>query len=102
MKDTGSRHRKWEKSQWTSNIGCGTGRAYGEKRGALRRKNDDGNVRKKGRHKMVGWSEGATKEKGLSGRECTTELHNPSNIDSQNSGPKMKSRPILTDEDDVP
>ena len=39
---------------------------------------------------MVGWSEGDTKEKGMSGRECTTELHNPSNIDSQNSGPKMK------------
>ena len=41
---------------------------------------------------MVGWSEGDTKEKGLSGRECTTEPHNiSSNIDSQNSGPKMKS-----------
>ena len=49
---------------------------------------------------MVGWSEGDTKEKGLSGRKCTTELHNPSYINSQNSGPKMKS--ILTDEDDVP
>ena len=51
---------------------------------------------------MVGWSEGDTKENGLSGRECTAELHNPSNIDSQNSasGPKMKS--ILTDEDDLP
>ena len=49
---------------------------------------------------MVGWSEGDTKEKGLSERECTTELHNQSNTDSQNSGPKMKS--ILTDEDDVP
>ena len=52
MKDTGSRHRKWEKSQWKSNIGCGTGTGidvYGEKRGALRRKNDDGNVRKRGK-----------------------------------------------------
>ena len=49
---------------------------------------------------MDGCSEGDTKEKGLSGRECTTELYNPLNIDSQNSGPKMKS--ILTDEDDVP
>ena len=49
---------------------------------------------------MVGWSEGDTKGKGLSGRECTTELHNPSNIDSQTSGHKMKS--ILTDEDEVP
>ena len=49
---------------------------------------------------MVGWSEGDTKEKGLSGRECTTELHNPSNVESQNSGPKMKS--ILIDGDDVP
>ena len=49
---------------------------------------------------MVGWSEGDTKEKGLSVRECTTELHNPSNTDSHNSGPKMKS--ILTDEDEVP
>ena len=49
---------------------------------------------------MVGWSEVDTKEKGLSGRECTTELYNPSNTDSQNSGPKMKL--ILTDEDDVP
>ena len=49
---------------------------------------------------MVRWSEGDTKEKGLSGSECTTELHNPSNINSQNSGPKMKS--ILTDEDGVP
>ena len=49
---------------------------------------------------MVGSTEGDTKEKRLSGRECTTELHNPSNTDSQNSGPKMKS--ILTDEDDVP
>ena len=49
---------------------------------------------------MVGWSEGDTKEKGLSRRECTTELHNPSYIDSQNSGPKMKIIP--TDEYDVP
>ena len=49
---------------------------------------------------MVGWSEGDTKEKGLSRRECTTELLNPSNVESQNSGPKMKS--ILTDGDDVP
>ena len=49
---------------------------------------------------MVGWREGDTKEKGLSGRACTTELHNPPNTDSQNSGPKMKS--ILTDEYDVP
>ena len=40
---------------------------------------------------MVGWSGGDTKEKGLSGRECTTELHNPSNTDLQNSGLKMKS-----------
>ena len=35
---------------------------------------------------MVGWNEGDTKEKGVSVRECTTELHNPSN-----SGSKMKS-----------
>ena len=54
MKDTGSRHRKWEKSQWKSKIGCGTGTGimYGEKRGALRRKNDDGNERKRGRPKI--------------------------------------------------
>ena len=57
MKDTGSRHRKWEKSQWKSKIGCGTGTAYGEKRGALRRKNDDGNVRKRGRPK-IRWLDG--------------------------------------------
>ena len=38
MKDTGSRNRKWEKSQWKSNIGCGTGTGiYGEKSRALRR-----------------------------------------------------------------
>ena len=49
---------------------------------------------------MVGWSEGDIKEKGVSGRKYTTELHNPSNVESQNSGPKMKS--ILTDGDDVP
>ena len=29
---------------------------------------------------------GDTKEKGLSGRECTTELHNPSNVESEKSG----------------
>ena len=38
--------------------------------------------------------------KGLSGRECATELHISPNIDSQESGTKMKR--ILTDEDDVP
>ena len=43
---------------------------------------------------------GYIKEKGLSGRGYTTELHISSNTDSQNSVTKMKS--ILTDEDDVP
>ena len=63
---------------------------YGEKRGALRRKNDDGNVRKRARPK-IGWLDrvrGDIKEKGLSGRECTTEPHISSNIDSQNMGLK--------------
>ena len=78
---------------------------YGEKRRALRRENDDGNVRKRGIPK-IRWLDRVRcdiKEKGLSGRECTTELHNmhiSPNIDSQKSGTKMKR--ILTDEDDVP
>ena len=42
---------------------------------------------------------GDIKETGLSGRECTTELHISSNIDSQKSGTKIKR--ILTDEDDI-
>ena len=53
-------------------------RAYDDKRRALRRKNDAGNVRKRGRPK-IRWLDrvrGDIKEKGLSGRECTTELHN--------------------------
>ena len=95
-------HQKWEKSQWKSNIGCGTDTAYDEKRRALRRKNDDGSVRKRGRPK-IRWLyrvRDDIKEKGLSGRECTTELHIPSNIDSQKRETIMKR--ILTDEDDVP
>ena len=43
---------------------------------------------------------GDIKEKGLSGRDCTTDLHELSNIDSQNTVTKIKR--ILTDEDDVP
>ena len=58
MKYTGLRHRNWEKSQWKSKIGCGTGTGiYGEKRGALRRNNGDGNVRKRGRPK-IRWLDG--------------------------------------------
>ena len=76
--------------------------AYGEKRGALRKKNDDGNVRKRGRPK-IRWLDGVSvipkRRDCQGGSGCTTELHNPSNIDSQNSGPKMKT--ILTDEDGV-
>ena len=51
----------------------------GEKRRALRGKNDDGNVRKRGRPN-IRWLDrvrGYIKEKGLSGREYrpTTEIH---------------------------
>ena len=72
-------------------------RAYGEKIGSLRRKNDDGNVRNI-RRPQIRWLDRMRVI--LIEKELSTELHNPSNIDSQNSGPKMKS--ILTDEDDVP
>ena len=72
-------------------------RAYGEKRGTLRRNNGDGNVRKRGRPKIK-WLDGVRvipKRRDCQGGSVgpTTELHNPSNIDSQNSGPKIKSRP---------
>ena len=64
--------------------------------------NDDGNVQKRGRPK-IRWLDrvrGDIEERGLSGRECATELHISSNIDSQISGTKMKR--ILTNEDDLP
>ena len=63
---------------------------HSEKRRALRTKNDGGNVRKRGRPK-IRWFDrvrGDIKEKGLSCRECTTELHISSNIDSQKVGLK--------------
>ena len=88
----GSRHQKWEKSQWKSNIGCGR---------ALRGKNYNENVRKRGRPK-IRWLDrvrGDIKEKGLSGRECTTELHIIEHRLTK-SGTQMKRS--LTDEDDVP
>ena len=61
-----------------------------EKRRALRRKNDDGNVRKRGRPKRR-WLDrvrGDIKDKGQGGRGCTTKLHISSNPDSQNVGVK--------------
>ncbi len=56
----------------------------------MRRKNDDGNIRKRGIPK-IRWLDrvrGDIKEKGLSGRVSTTELHISSNIDSQKMGPR--------------
>ncbi len=70
MKDTGSRNRKWEKSQWKSKIGCGTGT------GMVRREEHcvgrmTMEMRKRGRPK-IRWldrASGDIKENGVSGRE---------------------------------
>ena len=65
-------------------------------RRALRTKNDDGNVRKRGMPK-IRWLDGVRVIPKR--RECTTELHIVEHRLAQ-SGTKMKM--ILADEDDLP